>query len=490
MTNILEKISGICDIYSDNEAMMDKINQYVDTLVSNTHMEYKRQIDRIDKQNRDKKDRIDRTTDILERFETKFNAEYPYGYCGRSERFILYDGNDYISGNEDSLLENIFGMASNDDDFRGSKYKIKTMMIKKIKEISPLRINPSDNTIDSIINSLYPIYFPSIDDVKLFLITLGMCLLEKNTDQYTVMYKSSIRNLLKMIENEHFVSFGDASRLSSFKMRFKDYSYNHTIFIKSNEDDSLPCYPPHKLMNLLCVACHLSRICTIDEFIDNPIYQKCVRYSLYLRNKTPNDILDEFLHHNITNCKGMHMSDTVMGFVWNKFNQKLSIPDVIGKSKMIEMLQERLEYNYEKKKFINITSIHAPSMYYFTKFLAENITESENEMENEYTTAEIIFLFKKWFDKRLDYNITGDLVMNVFREQYPDTIKNDDTIVCNLSSWDKNDIISKIYYSTIREGNVKIDDIYDKYLGELDNEFPIITKKYFEYFSKNLIKRI
>ena len=110
-------------------------------------------------------------------------------------------------------------------------------------------------------------------------------------------------------------------------------------------------------------------------------------------------------------------------------------------------------------------------------------------MENEYTTAEIIFLFRKWFNKRLDYNITGELVMNVFREQYPDTIKNDDTIVCNLSSWDKNEIISQIYNSTIGDDNVTIDDIYDKYLGNLDNEFPIITKKYFEYFSRNLIKR-
>jgi hypothetical protein len=183
------------------------------------------------------------------------------------------------------------------------------------------------------------------------------------------------------------------------------------------------------------------------------------------------------------------MSETVMGFVWNKFNQKLSIPDVIGKTKMIEMLQERLEYNYEKKKFVNITSIHAPSMYYFTKFLTANMCESENKMENEYTTAEIIFLFRKWFNKRLDYNITGELVMNVFREQYPDTVKNDDTIVCNLSSWDKNEIISQIYNSTIGDDNVTIDDIYDKYLGNLDNEFPIITKKYFKYFSTNLIKR-
>mgnify|MGYP000026258050 CR=1 FL=1 len=99
-------------------------------------------------------------------------------------------------------------------------------------------------------------------------------------------------------------------------------------------------------------------------------------------------------------------------------------------------------------------------------------------MENEYTTAEIIFLFRKWFNKRLDYNITGELVMNVFREQYPDTVKNDDTIVCNLSSWDKNEIISQIYNSTLGDGNVTIDDIYDKYLGNLDNEFPIITKKY------------
>ena len=150
MTTILEKISGICDIYSENEAMMEKINQCVDTLVSNIHLEHKRQSERIDKQNRDKQDRIERTTDILERFESKFNAEYPYGYCSRSERFILYDGNDYISGNEDSLLENIFGMASNDHDFRGSKYKIKTMMIRKIKDMPPLQITPSNNTIDAL----------------------------------------------------------------------------------------------------------------------------------------------------------------------------------------------------------------------------------------------------------------------------------------------------------------------------------------------------
>jgi len=491
MTSVLEKISGICDIYSGNELMMEKINQSVDTLISNIHLEFKRQKERIDKQTRDKRERLERTNDILERFDTSFGNEYRYSYCSRSERFILYDGVNYIGGNEDSLLENIFGMASNDDEFRGSKYKIKTMMIKKIKDISPLQITPSCATIDDIINSLYPVYFPSVDDARLFLISLGTCLQENNTMQYIFIYKTSIKTLLKMIENEHFVSFGDASRLSSFKIRFKDYSYNNTILIKSNECDTLPCYQSCNLMNLLCVAAHLSRIFPLDEFIQDPVYKHCSEYAIYLRHKTPDIILDEFIDNNITNCKGMHMSDTVMGFVWNKFNQKLSIPDVIGKAKMIEMLQERLDYNHDKKKFVNITSIYAPSMYYFTKFLAANITETENKTENEYTTAEIIFLFRKWFNKRLDYNITGELVMNVFREQYPDTIKNDDTIVCNLSSWDKNEIISQIYHSTIGDGiiNVKIDDIYDKYLGNLDNEFPIITKKYFEYYSINLIKR-
>jgi len=488
MTTILEKISGICDIYSDNEAMMDKINQYTDNLITNTHLEFKRQKERIDKQNRDKKERLERTNDILERFDALFSNEYSYSYCGRSERFILYDGIDYIAGNEDSLLENIFGMASNDDEFRGSKYKIKTTMVRKIKGISPLYTKPSDITIKVIIDSLYPTYFSSHNDVVLFLISLGTCLLENNTSQYVFIYKSSIKNLLKLIENEHFISFGDASRLSSFKMRMKEYPYDNCILIRSNDGD-ISNYPQKTLMNLLCVASHLSRTNTIDEFLCDHDNMECSAYATYLRNKTPTIILDDFLHHNITNCKGMHMSETVMGFVWNKFNQKLSIPDVIGKTKMIEMLQERLEYNYEKKKFTNITSIHAPSMYYFTKFLAANITESENKMENEYTTAEIIFLFRKWFNKRLDYNITGELVMNVFREQYPDTIKNDDTIVCNLSSWDKNEIISQIYNSTLGDDKVKIDDIYDKYLGNLDNDFPIITKKYFEYFSRNLIKR-
>ena len=85
MTSILEKISGICDIYSDNEAMMEKINQYVDYLIVNTHLEFKRQKERIDKQNRDKRERLERTNDILERFDTLFSNEYSYSYCGRSE---------------------------------------------------------------------------------------------------------------------------------------------------------------------------------------------------------------------------------------------------------------------------------------------------------------------------------------------------------------------------------------------------------------------
>ena len=104
MTTILEKISGICDIYSDNESMMEKINQYVDNLIANTHLEFKRQKERIDKQNRDKRERLERTNDILDRFDTLFSNEYSYSYCGRSERFILYVGFYYNAGIEYSLL--------------------------------------------------------------------------------------------------------------------------------------------------------------------------------------------------------------------------------------------------------------------------------------------------------------------------------------------------------------------------------------------------
>ena len=86
-------------------------------------------------------------------FTDKFLSENLYYYIPQTEVFVYYDNFDYNIIKEDDIQHLIINTINNSEDkLQQWKFKIKTNIIKTIKETNLITTIPESNTIQKIIN--------------------------------------------------------------------------------------------------------------------------------------------------------------------------------------------------------------------------------------------------------------------------------------------------------------------------------------------------
>ena len=127
----------------------------------------------------DKKTKKKQYVDLCQEFTDEFLEENQFFYLPSCNEFIRYNNIDYSLITEDDLYYETLTALNKKIEYSEYKQKIKTHVVKQIKEQSITNCIPESHTIQSILTLFVPTIFPSKSDAKYFLTILGDNIMKK-----------------------------------------------------------------------------------------------------------------------------------------------------------------------------------------------------------------------------------------------------------------------------------------------------------------------
>jgi hypothetical protein len=207
-------------------------------------------------------------------------------------------------------------------------------ILKQIKDRNLFDSIPETDTIQSILNSLYPSFFSSKNAAKYFLTIIGDNILKKNT-HLIFLVSASMKKFLSELDNVAFGSIGYNNSISNFMTKYHEsHCYENCRLIKINEHFSNDVWREilKKIgLDLLCVAVHYSkRYENSDNFIDNKSDEDLSNYSYYLKNSNPKNIVLEFCHkYIIQTANDIKIDWKNLHFLWKQFLSNSNLPNIV-----------------------------------------------------------------------------------------------------------------------------------------------------------------
>jgi hypothetical protein len=483
--NCLNIVKNTFNGYNTNAYIINKINNYILNLPILIEKTLKEQDDKIkyrEKMNEEK-----------EYFISKFLQSHNYSYCQNTELFFNYDGTHFTIINEDEIQYQILSSITYGQKLMTMKHKIKSNIIKQIRENSPISYMPDSATIQFVINQIYPSLFRDKDSAKYFLTIIGDSILKKNENLIYII-PPDVKSICNEIFNQAYNLLGLSHLFNSIKYKYYDHSYSECrlIMINTNTNKYVIDKIFYKyILDFLCVACHYSnRYQNADNFLKNCSNGLLVEHALYLKDNNLENITDNFIKVSLETCNNSSVKWKNILYLWKMYLDKLSIPNIAFSSKLKQLLIQKLEYNESQDIFLNITSPHLPIVSSFLKFWEESITiNDEDDCEYELEIGEICTLFKMWCGKNVYIN--EKTIIDLLQHFYPDIQIEDEKYInqisCNL--WDKKmDIINIIekYKLVKKEAQYlypdNINNLCMYYYTSLKNKSLIASKKYVEKF--------
>lgn len=443
-----------------------------------------------------------------------------YFYVSNTSKFYYYDGKTYSLYTEDDILFKILTSIREKTCLQPWKQKTKNNIMKRIKNTNLLDSIPESitiqNTINLFINSRM---FNSKEEVKYFLTILGDNILKKNTNLFHIISndcKDFIREL-----NNICNGFIGLNCNNTFKYKFHDHNYNLTRLLNINniEQNIWLDIVMKYTIDIICVGCHYSNKHngSDNSLIENNVDELISEHILYLKEKTPEIIVDEFVNmyiektsHKIQTNLVLNKDSEVtqinmkdMQYLWKHFLESKNLPNVIFQNTFKKLIINKLieNYNEENQSFIGLSSKQLPLIKLFLEYWNENIIYDENEEEYEYEINEIILIFKKWCSDNYNSNITisEKKTLDIISYFFPDVNIEKSKYIYQIKSelWNKKQDILFAYdnfKSDIQnkygnyEKNVSIYDFYNYYTNMFKETKLIVAKHYFDKFISDHFK--
>jgi hypothetical protein len=382
-------------------------------------------------------------------------------------------------------------------------------VIRLIKERSLFSSVPETDTIQNVLNVLYPTIFDSKNSAKYFLTIIGDNILKKNTNLiYLVSVK--MKQLLNELDSVALVSIGNNNTANNFMTKYhENHTYENCRLIKMNESFSNDVWREilKKIgLDLLCVAVHYSkRYESSDKFIENKSDEELVHYAYYLKNSNPSSIVTEFCGKYIIEASNdVQIEWKNIHFLWKQFLSSFNLPNIIYSNSLKNILKETYNYNEESDSFIGITSKYLPIQSDFIKFwegsinILSNDYDNENIFSHELEIDEICSLFKGWAKLNSDQlfsngNISEENVLKILKHFFPNIEIVEDKYVLNVSCtlWNKNNDIEQSFdyiKTQIKHEHslalISFDDAYNYYYKycNVHSYKSIVSKRYFEKY--------
>lgn len=486
--DIINNVNILIEKYKDKSYVYSKLNNYITNqlpeLLENAEKSF------IEREKR-KKQLEENTTIFIENFIN--TNDYYYNHI--SEIYFEYKNNIYSIVKEDDITHNILTTISNDIALRDWKYKIKISILKKIKERNIFNSIPESDTIQNILQKFYPNIFDTRIECKYFITIIGDILLKKTTNIYIISPK--IKELLKELDKQSYMLFGSSTLLNNFKFKYYDHKFSECRLLKIKEHMYLDEWMNNikqfnNIIDLFCVCTHYSnRYDCADNFINEYCKVKSLsNYTFYLKDKTDNNIIEEFKKTMIEypESENCNLTWKNIFYLWKMYINEEKIPNVFFNEKLKELLIKELSsyYNKEKDCFVNLTSKHIPLVSRFLNFWSNNIIESEDNIEIEID--EFCSLINS--DKPTN-NITLDdeTVLDLIKHYYPDVIieKNKYLIYTGCKLWNKKqDLLD--FFNLYKKTNeidyentiIPIEKLYNDYVNLKKKH--ILSKRYMKKF--------
>jgi len=486
----LSKVEKLYEKYKDNEYMLQRIYNHINIYLPNT----------LENEEKNHEKRYNLNIYLSEEqqiFMQVFLCKNNYFYLSNNNFYYEYNGKDYFIVKEDDIIHKLLSTISKDRTLLQWKHKTKANIIRQIKERNLFNSTPETDTIQNILNALYPTFFLSKNTAKYFLTIIGDNILRKNSD-LTFIVSTKMRQFLDELEAIGMSSIGNGNISFKFVTKYhENHSFTNCRLIKINENYSNEYWREllKKIgLNLLCVAAHYSnRYQNSDNFINTRSDEEVSSYVYTLKNTTQNGLIDKFIDKFIEKTtdnftvewKNLH-------FIWKQFLSAHNLPNVVFSNALKNYLKNKFQFDEETDSFIGITSKYLPIYKDFIYFWNTTINSSNSQsFDNELEIDEISTLFKQWSKNK--NTLSEENIIKILKHFFSNIEIVEDKFVLNVTSnlWDKNaDISNSLTYikNNIRQEHklslISFDDVYNYYqkFCTLNSVKLIISKHYFEKY--------
>jgi len=501
LTKCTNSILLLIEKYENNEYMTQRIHNHIVNYLPNT----------LENESKNYEKRLNRNNYLISEqqiFIQVFLSKNQYYYLPSNNFFYEYNGNNYFIVKEDDVIHKLLSSISKDRILMQWKHKTKFNIIKQIKERNLFNSIPESDTIQNVLNMLYPSIFTSKNAAKYFLTIIGDNIFKKN-QQLIFLIAPTMKKLLCELDSIILNTIGYNNTTINFMTKYhENHSYENCRLIKINKSFSNELWRDILKrigLDLLCVSAHYSkRYDCSDKFIENKLDEELKNYTNYLKDSTPSQIVSEFKNkYIIETTSNISIAWKNLHFVWKTFLSNSNLPNIIYSTTLKNVLKELYIYNEETDSFIGITSKYLPIESDFIKFWETTITTNGDESdekfcENDLEVDEVCSLFKVWIkqcsgDLLSNGNISEENVIRILKHFFQSIEIIEDKYILNVSCslWDKIGDINKSFEyikEEIQKENklalISFDDAYNyyyKYCNKITCKF-IVSKHYFEKY--------
>jgi len=520
-----ENISNLTNKYRDNKYILTKINNYITNLPVYLENDYSNYIR--------KRERLDKVTELSKEFIDTYINNNNYYYCTSSEIFFKYDGINYFTYRDDTILYEIGNLLNRDDVLVNYKHRIKNSIVKEIKERNILDSIPDTSTIQLVINNILPLFLNNKTYVKYFLTVIGDIILKKNED-FTYLIDNNYKRFIKTLSelayqyfgSNHFTSikYGYHENQKNCRIIYADKNilanrYNNTI---ENLVSNLNCKNNNNFLDLFIVGVYYSnRYENGDRFLSSHDCEAETRASIMLIDDI-HSIIDKFIGVSIERSpSAIDETDNIkitsknMQYLWKLFLTDNNLPNINFVNSLKMVLRSKIDYSQEQDTYLGITSKKLPFISNFLEFWNTTIKYSskciqEDEKINELIEdtnleiSEIVILFKQWLHENAknvsNVSITENSIIDLITYYYEGVQIEEDKYILNIQSlmWDKNNSIIDFirYYKVeyidsqkIKRNTINTNNLYTtycKWCKETGIKF-VVGKHYFQKFIINYL---
>jgi hypothetical protein len=472
-TNLLLK-------YINNTDALQKINDYISTILPEKIEDYEKEKLQNSKQNI-----------FIENFME--NQEQSFFYVPVSKLFIVYKDFTYSIVNEDTIIKTIVDEINCVKELYPAKYKIKAQIMKQIKSKYVLNHIPESQTIQTVLTIFMEILKISKENAKYILCILGDNMLKKggiheNGNQLNYFVSSSNKLFFDLL-NDLSYSFFKNSRnpTGSFKYKFYSHSYQESRLVYlPTEVKNLFMYSTilkQHIVDILCVACHYSdRFSCADSYLLNYCEDdSLVKYCFHLKNNTQEQILQHFKTSYLekTDNEGLFLNQENMIYLWKKYLQENNLPILIFLNELKS--QTILGFDKNENLYLNITSSKLRYIRSFNDFWKQNIVYDKNEKFFEINELSSLYNINC-----KSYKLTEELLMGIFEHFYPNYKISENKYIHGISCrlWNKKKNIFEYLKNVSLKNPITINELYKLYCKHFSNfntRF-VVSKKYFKHF--------
>lgn len=423
-------------------------------------------------------------------FVQVFLSENKYYYLASNNSFFYYNGKNYSIIKEDDIIHKLLSTISSQNNILIEwKHKTKKQIIGRIKERSIFTSIPETETIQNVLNVLYPCIFKTKEEAKYFLTILGDNILKKNQN-LIFLVSSQMKQFLNEIDKITNICFGSINTQNFITKYHENHLFTNCRLLKVIDNfsfDVLRTIILEKGLNLICVATHYSnRYESSELYLEQKADEDLKAYSLLLKNFSQSDIVQMFCRKCLQEAPSHNIEWKNLHFIWKQYLSELKVPNIIFSNTLKNHLRESFAYDERTDAFCNITSRYLPMEREFISFWENNMTEDKDDaLEIE----EICALFKT---VNKSFVITEEYVLRIIKHFFPAVEVVSDKYALQLSCklWDRKiDILSS--FSLLREklekdveiSCVPMDDVYATYCSFCrENKKLVCSKYYFEKF--------